>query len=124
MQTLGTTVMKTRRALIFYTLIGAILQIFPVMQAHSIVIRFLLMLDYQGTTLPLLLVVMSKLAIAFYIIPFLFLAIVITCIVRKKSDNVFINILGAEVLTQFIVLFFFAGSFFAFLMTTGLRMAK
>ena len=81
------------------------------------------MFNETGKTLPLLLVVMSKLALVLYIIPFLFLAFVISCIIRKKSDSVFVHILGAEVLTQLIVLIFFAGSFLACLMSIGLRKA-
>ena len=113
--------MKTRRALVFYTFIGAILQVFPVIYSHVTVNRCLYMFDASGRTIPLLLILMNKFVLFCYIIPFLFLALVINGIIRKKVNNVFIHILGAEVLTPLIIFFFGAGSLLAFIMSMGLR---
>ena len=114
--------MKNKRSLYFYTLMGSLFQFLPAFYSHAIINRFIIMYDMQGRNIPLL-IFLSKLVLLCYLIPFLFLFLAIKGIVQKKSDDYFIHLLGAEVLTPITFLFFAVGCLVIFIMNIGLKMS-
>ena len=111
------------RGLYFYTVIGALFQFLPALYSHVTIRRFIIMYDTQGRSIPLLLF-FNKLVLLCYFFPFVFLFLAIKGIIQKKSDNYFIHLLGAEVLTPITFLFFAVGCLIMAIMNTGLRMGR
>lgn len=114
--------MKNKKPLYFYTLIGSLFQFIPAFYSQTTINRFIIMYDMQGRNIPLL-IFLSKLVLLCYLIPILFLFLAIKGIVQKKSDGYFIHLLGAEVLTPIIFLFFAISCMIIVLMNIGLKMS-
>ena len=111
------------RVLYFYTVIGALFQFLPAFYSHAVIRRFIIMYDMQGRIIPLLFI-LNKLVLLCYFLPIVFLFLAIKGIVQKKSDKYFIHLLGAEVLTPIIFLFFSFCCIIIAMINTGLKMVK